>query len=313
MQVHLKVLTVLAIVLTPLPAQQSDVSGTWSVLVGQAPAALPAAPSPIFGTRFGLDITAARLTVTRPVGEVSVLSLLPIDGATVATPVPGRLCEGDRVFHESAAWEDGSLVVTVAGTTPSGGGAMVGAGNRTLFRLESADRLVVEGTIVQQGQRRQVGTVYARTSDSLPKPRPEMPISGVPATVAQAAWIGTTWVGTTGALTTEERWTPPASGGMMAISRTLRGPALAGFEFLCIVERGGSLVYLAMPDARMPPTVFGLTAIDPNGLTFENPAHDYPKMVRYAKLPDGGLETTIAGANGARPQKVVLKRLAPTP
>lgn len=95
----------------------------------------------------------------------------------------------------------------------------------------------------------------------------------------------------------------------MAVARTLRGTALASFEFLCIVERAGTLVYVAMPDGRTP-TFFTLTGITDGSAVFENPTHDYPKMIRYTRSSDGTtLETMIAGANGTRPQTVSLKRV----
>ena len=95
---------------------------------------------------------------------------------------------------------------------------------------------------------------------------------------------------------------------MLAISRTMRNNAMTAFEFLCIVERNGGLVYTAMPNARTPATDFTLTKVTPDSATFENAAHDYPKMIRYSKLADGSLETMIAGADGQRPVSVVLKK-----
>ena len=83
---------------------------------------------------------------------------------------------------------------------------------------------------------------------------------------------------------------------------------MLAFEFLCIAERDGSLVYTAMPNGRTPPTHFMLTSISGDAATFENPSHDYPKMIRYTKKPDGSLETTIAGEGGQRAQSVLLKR-----
>lgn len=115
-------------------------------------------------------------------------------------------------------------------------------------------------------------------------------------------------MGTNGTLTTEERWTPAASGGVIGLARSLRGTALASFELLCISEKEGSLVYTAMPDGRTTPTHFVLTGITHEVATFENPAHDFPKMIRYSLRPDGSLETAIAGAAGARLQTFVLKR-----
>ena len=63
----------------------------------------------------------------------------------------------------------------------------------------------------------------------------------------------------------------------------------------------------------MPATTFVLTALTPTSATFENPGHDFPKMIRYAQTADGGLETTIAGADGARAQTVALKKAGSTP
>jgi hypothetical protein len=133
----------------------------------------------------------------------------------------------------------------------------------------------------------------------------------VPATIAQAAWIAATWIGTSGTTTTtttEERWTPPASGAMLAIGRTLSGPQMSSFEFLCIVEREGSLAYVAMPNGRSPATYFMLTNITADSATFENPQHDYPRLIRYSKLPDGSLQTTISAGGDVRARSFTLKK-----
>src|SRR5688500_15105469 len=42
----------------------------------------------------------------------------------------------------------------------------------------------------------------------------------VTATIAQLEWLSGVWVGSSGS---EERWTPPASGSMFAVARTMRG------------------------------------------------------------------------------------------
>jgi hypothetical protein len=42
---------------------------------------------------------------------------------------------------------------------------------RRLLRLDGAETLVVEGTMTQAGQPRQVATVYKRSADPLPAPR----------------------------------------------------------------------------------------------------------------------------------------------
>jgi hypothetical protein len=287
--------------------QPAAMSGTWAYVAKEAPPALPAAPSGILGARLGISLDGKTVTLTRLSAGSSFAVTYPLDGSRVSYPVPGQLCEGERTFHETAAWENNALVITSVGLTPAGGGATTSSNSRRILKLEG-DRLVIEATIVQQGQQRQVGAVYTRTTEAMPPARAALPLAGTPATIANAAWIGGRWEGTTNGVTTEERWTPAASGGMIGVGRALRGSALASFEFLCIAERGNSVAYLAMPGARTPATVFMATEVTPTSITFENPSHDYPKLIRYAQTPDGGLETTISGANGAQTMKVMLKR-----
>lgn len=129
------------------------------------------------------------------------------------------------------------------------------------------------------------------------------------ATIADVAWIGGNWVGSSGAVTFEERWTPPAGEAMLAVARTIKGPRMVAFEFLRIIQRDGTLVYVAQPSGR-PPTEFTLTAIDADSATFENPAHDFPKMIRYARRPDGSLEARTSGG-AEKAQTFTFRRQQP--
>jgi len=61
-------------------------------------------------------------------------------------------------------------------------------------------------------------------------------------------------------------------------------------------------VYTAMPNGRQPATDFTLTRIEPKSVTFENPAHDFPKMVRYTLGDDGTLEAVVSGTEKQKPQ-----------
>ena len=114
-----------------------------------------------------------------------------------------------------------------------------------------------------------------------------------PGTLTQLAWLAGTWTGGSGPVAFEERWTPAAGGAMLAVSRTMKGDRMVAFEYVRIIERDGGLVYIAQPNGR-PPTEFTLTAITADSATFENPTHDFPKMIRYAKRPDGALEARVS-------------------
>jgi hypothetical protein len=128
-----------------------------------------------------------------------------------------------------------------------------------------------------------------------------------PATIADVAWIGGNWVGGGGPVSVEERWTTAAGGAMLGVSRTVKQNRMVAFEFLRIVERAGGLVYVAQPNG-VPPTEFTATSVERDSVTFENPAHDYPKVIKYTKRPDGSLEARISAEGGQRPQTFLFKR-----
>ena len=308
---HLTILIVFASVVSlsgaELVHQSRDFSGTWTA-VKDAPAGVAAAPSPVFGPRFAIKHAGDSLSLTRTIRETSVETTLSLDGREVKTKLPSLTCQGESFMVETAARDGDAIAVSTVGMISPGGNATKLSVKR-MFRLEAPDTLVVEGTMTQAGQSRAVATMYKKSAEQVPAPAASAGTGATPATatIADVAWIGGVWIGGANSVV-EERWTPPSGGSMLAISRTMRNNAMTAFEFLCIVERNGGLVYTAMPNARMPPTDFTLTKVTPDSATFENPAHDFPKMIRYSKLPDGSLETMVAGADGARPVTVVLKK-----
>jgi hypothetical protein len=283
-------------------------SGTWTAAT-DTPQGIAAAPSPVLGARFALRIEGDTLTLTRPAGQDVVATTFALGGAPSRTMGARRLCEAQSQLVETAAWEDQTLVLTVVGSVPAGGGSESKLNVRRRLRLEGPDTLVVEGSMTQAKQTRQVASVYKR-SEPLPARAVRSVVSGAPATISQVAWIAGLWVGTSANNgTTEERWTSPASGSMIGMARTLSTGSMTGFEFLCIAERDGSLVYSAMPNGRSPATDFVLTGVTGDGATFENPAHDFPKMIRYVRRADGTLETIVSGDPKQRALSVVLSRL----
>jgi uncharacterized protein DUF6265 len=126
------------------------------------------------------------------------------------------------------------------------------------------------------------------------------------ATIGQVAWMAGTWGGGGGGTTFEERWTPPSGGAMLAVSRTIKGDRMVAFEFLRVVERNGGLVYIAQPEGR-PPTDFVATEVAADSATFENPSHDFPKMIKYTKRSDGTLEARISDG-GQKGESFVFRR-----
>lgn len=291
--------------------QPPDLTGTW-VATKDTPTTVAVAPSAVFGERFGFRQEGANMVVLRAVrGRATAIThTFPLDGTEVTVLSQGRPCMGQSGQVLSLKWEGEVLRYAVMGTVSAGATtptrSTTGFGYR--FRSASTDTLVVETTMRDPAtsEIRPVGTVYRRSTEAL-TPGTPVPAPVAPARIAQVAWIAGDWIGMIGTSSVEERWSTGNGGGMIATSRTLRGDVMTEFEFLCISERDGTLVYTAMPNAG-PATDFTLTKIDADSATFENPAHDFPKMIRYAKRPDGGLDATISGGPTSKPTTFSFKR-----
>ena len=223
---------------------------------------------------------------------------------------PGRACLADTGTNVAMSWDGAALVYTLVSTIGPGGTPGTAVGLKYTFRLEAPDRMVIETTMRDSatGQPRAVASVYQKSTDVLPEPPPPAVVAAK-ATIADVAWIGGIWAGGNAPTVIEERWLPAAGGSMLATSRTMRSGALTAFEFLCISERAGTLVYTALPNGQGA-TDFTLTKFDADSATFENPAHSFPKMIRYAKRTDGSMEAVISGAPGSKPTTFVFTRQA---
>lgn len=291
--------------------QRPDFTGGWTA-TKEAPEGMAAAPSPVFSPRFWLDQKGETLTVTRPRLDGSMSITHKIGGGEVRTMLTGAACFGDSGTITSVAWEGNNIVHRVHGTIVPGG-SIAPAAVRQVIRKLGPDRLQVESVMRQAGQTEPVpvATVYTRMTDAPPvsPAAASINVKTAPATLPRMSWLGGTWVGTQGTSSIEERWTPASGGSMFAISRTVSASGgVSAFEYLCIAERAGSLVYTAMPNGRTPATDFMLTAIDDTSATFENPAHDFPKVIRYALQADGTLNAIISGAPGSRATTFTFKK-----
>lgn len=268
---------------------QPSLDGTW-VATREVPGGLPAANSPLFGERFALALTTDAVTITRPIrsNTASLVAVHPLDGRTTLVTVPGQQCFSDSIQSATA-------VRTAAGfdyTSISNGNTIP-----YNFRLEG-DTLVVESPRRNASGLRQFGTVYRRSTDAMPPPLAGPNVSVAKATIADLEWLVGAWSGNNMGNVVEERWLSASGGAMLGNSRTMLGASMLEFEFLCIAQRHGGLVYTAMPNGRGA-TDFLLTRISAEGATFENPGHDFPKSIAYAKSGND-LAVTVSGAAGQR-------------
>jgi len=278
--------------------QQSNLTGTW-VATKDTPSAIGMAPSPVFGERLALAVSAEAVVLTRPVrgnANSSVLTL-PMNGTEVVAVQTGRQCFGDSV-QTNLVTRQGAGFDFVIATNTAPGAAMTKLGTTYKFRPEG-DTLVVESTLRGASGPKQVGTVYRRTTDALPPPLKGPNVAVATATIDAFGWLAGDWVGTVGGNNVEERWTTAAGGAMIGTSRSTRGSAMVEFEYLCIAQRAGGLVYTAMPNGGGM-TDFLSTKVTADSVTFENPDHDFPRSIVYTKNADGGVDVVVSGAPGQR-------------
>lgn len=113
--------------------------------------------------------------------------------------------------------------------------------------------------------------------------------------VEAVAWLAGCWQGDTGEPGTVEHWLAPAGGTMLGVSRTVRQGRTVGFEFMQLRQlQDGTLAFIAQPSGR-PPTVFRALSVRSGEAVFENPEHDFPQRVIYARPEASRLVARIEG------------------
>jgi hypothetical protein len=285
---------------TPSAQLKPDFSGSWTYTADRTAAGSSARPN--FGTQFVARQTAEALTIERTTNQATTTEEYKFDGSESRMKRPN----GETIYRTT--WDSGRLVIQVRNTALADGGGTVATESRRMLWLESPDTLVVENVITAPVHRPAWTSVYKKMATEQTAAAAQVAqLKPTQATLADVTWIAGAWAGGSATVTLEEHWTPAAGGAMLGVSRTVKDNRMVAFEFLRIVERAGGLVYIAQPNG-VPPTEFTLTALDAESATFENPAHDYPKVIRYAKRPDGSLEARISAEGGRRPQTFLFKR-----
>lgn len=118
--------------------------------------------------------------------------------------------------------------------------------------------------------------------------------------VEPLAWLSGCWQAQGGEPGSVEQWLAPAGGTMLGVSRTVRQGRTVEFEFMQLRQLpDGTLAYIPQPSGR-PPTVFRLLSLGSAEVVFENPEHDFPQRIAYARPESSRLRARIEGVrNGA--------------
>ena len=113
-------------------------------------------------------------------------------------------------------------------------------------------------------------------------------------TIDDAAWLAGCWTREGNGRQYDEQWMKPAGGTMLGMSRTVSKGRTSAWEFLQLREEDGQVFYVAKPSNQQEAR-FKLTEARDGFLRFENPDHDFPKVITYTRGADGALLAQIQG------------------
>lgn len=97
-----------------------------------------------------------------------------------------------------------------------------------------------------------------------------------------------------------EQWMKPAGGVMLGMARTVRNGKAVNWEFTRLIEKDGSVFYVAKPSQNAAETFFKLVRSSANEAAFEDPNHDFPQRIIYRRSGDK-LTARIEGTNDGKP------------
>lgn len=126
-----------------------------------------------------------------------------------------------------------------------------------------------------------------------------------PVSVGHAAWLAGCWSAARGKATFEEQWMAPAAGTMLGMGRTIRDGKLDDYELLIIRAQPGRVDYEAHP-MMQPTAVFTATVVSDTLLQFENPRHDFPRLIAYQRRGADSLVARIAAGPASSDQQILF-------
>ena len=135
-------------------------------------------------------------------------------------------------------------------------------------------------------------------------------------TLDDLRWMKGCWRTQGGASVITEVWSAPPMPAMLGYSFTTRDGQIRDWEQTRIEVVDNAPTFIAMPRGGAP-VRFTLTSTEfesdsrlhGDSATFENPEHDYPQRVRYARVGDR-LVATIPRIDGAEPIEFHYRRIS---
>jgi hypothetical protein len=116
-----------------------------------------------------------------------------------------------------------------------------------------------------------------------------------PASLAQFEWLEGSWERQVRGGVATESWIRVSENTMEGIATVTRGDEERTTEHLRIGLFGDRIYYTALPQENAMPTSFELVEATEDRWTFENPDHDFPQRIIYARHAAGRLSVRIEG------------------
>jgi hypothetical protein len=121
------------------------------------------------------------------------------------------------------------------------------------------------------------------------------PPAETPPSLAALGFMAGCWRGPSGdGATIEEYYTSPAENLMLGVSRYTRGARVTSYEFSTIAREDSAIVLTPRPVGQEP-APFRLTRLDSSSAVWENPGHDFPRLIAYRRGPGDSLIARIEG------------------
>lgn len=131
-----------------------------------------------------------------------------------------------------------------------------------------------------------------------------------PGALSTLGFMAGCWRGTMpGGAVIEEYYTAPSANVMLGVTRYLRGDRVTAFEFTSIVRNDSAIVVTPRPEGQRP-APFRVTRLAKDSAVWENPEHDFPRLIAYRRVPGDSLVARIEGPgpDGVRAQEWRMAR-----
>jgi len=92
----------------------------------------------------------------------------------------------------------------------------------------------------------------------------------------------------------EEYYTAPTANVMLGVTRYLRGDRVIGFEFTSIVREDSAIIVTPRPEGQKP-VPFRVIRLAEGSAVWQNPNHDFPRLVSYRRLAGDSIIARIEG------------------